>query len=228
MTPANSQRPPANAPGPTSKRRWRIVAMVLLLVAASASVRAELIDRILAVVETSIVTQSDVVAAMRLGLQKAPTTGDPVAAVLDRLIERRLTLTEVDRYAPPEPSAAYIDMRIEQLRLSFPSADAFAAVLKQTGFDEPQLRRYVRDDLRIEAYVQQRFSSAVQPSEEQILDYYRAHPEAFSRNGVLRPFDDAHDDVRLALVAERRAAAIREWLTTLRRRANVTVLYGRP
>jgi hypothetical protein len=202
--------------------------MALLLVAASAPIRAEIIDRILAVVETSIVTQSDVMAAMRLGLQKAPSTGDTVGAVLEKLIERRLTLAEVDRYAPPEPLAAYIEMRVEQLRLPFPSADAFAAVLKQTGLDETQLRRYVRDDLRIEAYVQQRFSSAVQPSEEQILDYYRAHPEAFSRNGVLRPFDDVHDEVRLALVAERRAAAIREWLNTLRRRANVNVLYVTP
>ena len=199
--------------------------LALILVAP---VRAEIIDRILAVVETSIVTQSDVMAAMRLGLQKAPTAGDPVAAVLDKLIERRLTLTEVDRYAPPEPAQAEIDLRIQQIRLSFPSTDAFAAVLKQTGLDETQLRRYVRDDLRIDAYVRQRFGSAVQPSEEQILDYYRAHPELFSRNGVLRPFDDVHEEVRVAVVAERRAAAIREWLTTLRRRANVNVLYVKP
>jgi hypothetical protein len=202
---------------------WGGLALIL-----GAPVRAEIIDRILAVVETSIITQSDVIAATRLGLQKPPVSGDPIAVVLDKLIERRLTLTEVDRYAPPEPSQSDIDLRIQQIRLSFPSTDGFAAVLKQTGLDETQLRRYVRDDLRIDAYVRQRFGSAVQPSEEQILDYYRAHPEAFSRNGVLRPFDDVHEEARVAVVAERRAAAIREWLTTLRRRANVNVLYVTP
>lgn len=186
---------------------------------------AEIIDRVMAVVDNSIVTQSDVAAAMRLGLQKVPRAGDPVAAVVDKLIERRLTLSEVDRYAPPEPAAADIDVRVEQVRRTFASAAALQAVLKETGLDEAQLRRYLRDDLRIDAYLQQRFGSAVQPSEEQILDYYRAHPEEFSANGVLRLYNNAHEDARQALVAERRAGLIREWLTNLRRRANVNVLY---
>jgi hypothetical protein len=199
--------------------------MIGVLVVAASIARAQVIDRILAVVDNSLVTQSDVVAAMRLGLETPAPAADPVAAVVDRLIERQLTLSEVDRYAPPEPSAADINLRVEKMRLSFPSTAAFEAVLNETGLDEAQLRRHVRDDLRIAAYLQQRFGSPVQPSEEQILDYYRTHPGEFSRNGVLRPFDEAHDDVRAALVEERRSAVIREWLTGLRRRANVTVLY---
>jgi len=73
--------------------------------------------------------------------------------------------------------------------------------------------------------LQQRFGSVVQPSEEQILDYYRSHREQFSAGGELRPYGEVHDDIRLTLATERRAGAIREWLTNLRRRANVNVLY---
>lgn len=205
----------------------RGIGLVLTLaVVAGGVLRGEIIDRVLAVVDNSVITQSDVVAAMRLGLEKAPGAADPIAAVLDSLIERRLTLTEVDRYAPPEPSDADVNLRLEQVRLSFPSADAFRAVLAQTGLDEAQLRRHVRDDLRIDAYLQQRFGSAVQPSEEQTLDYYRAHPDQFSRAGTLRPYDDAHDDARRALVAERRRALIRDWVAGLRRRADISVLYA--
>jgi hypothetical protein len=43
-------------------------------------------------------------------------------------------------------------------------------------------------------------------------------------NGVVRSFDDAHDVVRAALIAERRGQTIRDWMSDLRRRANVTVL----
>jgi hypothetical protein len=198
----------------------------LAIVHLMAPAHAEIIDRILAVVENSIVTQSDLVAASRLGLEKAPQDADPVAAILDKLIERRLMLIEVDRYAPPEPSPANIDLRLEQVRLSFPSAAAFQAVLKETGLDEAQLRRRLRDDLRIDAYQQQRFGTVVQPSEDQILEYYRAHPDEFTKDGVLRAFNDVHEDVRQALATERRSRAIREWSANLRRRANVNVLYS--
>jgi hypothetical protein len=197
-----------------------------ILAAAGSIARADVIDRILAVVDNSLVTQSDVVAAMRLGLEVPPAgAADPIAAVVDRLIDRTLTLGEVDRYAPPEPSAAEITLRIEKIRQAFPSPSAFQAVLNETGLDETQLRRRVRDNLRIAGYLQQRFGSPVQPSEDQILDFYRSHPGEFSRNGVLRPFDEAHDEVRAVLLDERRSAVIRDWLTGLRRRANVTVLY---
>lgn len=205
----------------------RRIAVAMVIVAAAGSlVRAQIIDRILAVVDNSIITQSDVAAGMRLGLEKAPGAPDPIAAVLDSLIERRLTLTEVDRYAPPEPSDADVNLRFEQIRLSFPSADALRAVLAQVGLDEAQLRRHLRDDLRIDAYLQQRFGSTVQPSEEETLAYYRAHADQFSKAGTVRPYDDAHDDARRALVAERRNVLIRDWVATLRRRANVSVLYA--
>ncbi|HEX6974863.1 MAG TPA: hypothetical protein VF147_10705 [Vicinamibacterales bacterium] len=187
----------------------------------------EIIDRILAVVGNSIITQSDLVAAERLGLEKAPRGAeDPTAASLERLIERRLMLIEVDRYAPPEPPPANVDLRLEQVRLSFPSLAAFEAVLKETGLDEIQLRRRLRDDLRIDAYLQQRFGTVVQPTEEQILEYYQAHPAEFTTNGVLRSFNEVHEDVRQALATERRSRAIRDWLGNLRRRANVNVLYA--
>lgn len=205
----------------------RIALAALAVVLTGSLVRAQIIDRILAVVDNSIITQSDVVAVMRLGIEKAPGAPDPVAAVLDALIERRLTLTEVDRYAPPEPSAADVDLRFERIRRAFPSTTAFQAVLSQTGLDETQLRRHLRDDLRIDAYLQQRFGSVVQPSEDQILGYYRAHQDQFSASGVVRPFDEVHDDALRALVAERRRALIREWTASLRRKGNVSVLYLR-
>lgn len=207
-------------------RVFRGVAVVAAVLALGVPVRAEIIDRILAVVDNSLIMQSDVMAAIRLGLEKPERDADPVGAVLDRLIQRRLTLTEVDRYAPPEPAEADINLRLEQVKLAFPTVTAMDTVLKETGFDVPQLRRYLRDELRIQAYLQQRFGSVVQPSEQQVLEYFQAHPDRFSSGGVLRPFDEAHDEARQALVTERRAGLIHDWIASLRRRANVNVLYA--
>ncbi len=186
----------------------------------SATVRAEIIDRILAVVDGALVTQSDVIVAVRLGLVPAGAP-DPASAALDGLIERRLMLSEVDRYAPPDPPEADVDRHVGDIRAR--AGAQFDSILLQCGISVDQLRRQVRDDLRIDAYLQQRFG-AMQPSEEEILQYYRDHPAAFSQNGVVRPFDEAHDVARAALVAERRGATIRDWIAGLRRRANVNVL----
>ena len=200
-------------------RRWPLVAMGIVLAIAIA--RAEVIDRILAVVDGALITQSDAAAAIRLGLVAGPA--DPLAAVVDRLIERHLLLREVDRYAPPDPREAEVDRAVIEIRDRTGTPAQFEAILLQTGFSLDQLRRHVRDDLRIEAYLQQRFGT-VQPSEEEIQLYYREHAAQFTQGGVVRPLGEARDVVKAALVAERRAETIRGWLADLRRRANVNVV----
>jgi hypothetical protein len=201
------------------RRRWWLVTMGIGL--AIGMMRAEVIDRILAVVDGAIITQSDAAAAIRLGLVAGPA--DPLSGVVDRLIERRLMLREVDRYAPPDPAEADVDRTVAEIRARAGTPAQFDAILLQTGFGVDQLRRHVRDDLRIESYLQQRFG-AVQPTEEEILQYYREHAAQFTQGAVVRPFDEAHDVVKAALVAERRAATIREWLADLRRRADVSIV----
>jgi hypothetical protein len=201
------------------RRRWWLVTMGIGL--AIGMMRAEVIDRILAVVDGAIITQSDAAAAIRLGLVAGPA--DPLAGVVDRLIERRLMLREVDRYAPPDPAEADVDRTVTEIRARAGTPAQVDAILLQTGFGVDQLRRHVRDDLRIDSYLQQRFG-AVQPTEDEILHYYREHAAQFSQGAVVRPFAEAHDVVKAALVAERRAATIRDWLADLRRRANVNIV----
>jgi hypothetical protein len=202
--------------------KQQLAALVLsaALVPAAGSA-AEIIDRILAVVDGAIIMQSDVRVAMRLNLVPSAGAPDPASAVLERLIERQLILSEVDRYAPPDPAQADIDRHVADIRSR--AGAEFESVLQLGGIGLEQLRRDVRDDLRIEAYLQQRFGS-IQPTEEEILQYYRAHPDSFSQGGAVRSFADAHDSARAALIVERRGETIREWLSGLRRRANVNVL----
>jgi hypothetical protein len=191
------------------------------VVVSVVELRAQIIDRILAVVDGAIIMQSDVMIATRLGLVPGAGASDPTAAVLERLIERQLILSEVDRYAPADPAEADVERNVADIRLR--AGAQFDSILLAGGIGLDQLRRHVRDDLRIESYLQQRFG-AVQPTEEEILQYYRDHAAAFTQNGVLRPFDDAHDAARAALIADRRVETIRDWVAGLRRRANINVL----
>jgi hypothetical protein len=132
----------------------------LTMIAAPA--RAETIDRVLAVVAGQLITLTDVTAARDLGLQPSDSAADPVRAVLSRLIDRELILAEVDRYAPPEPTAEAVDREVERIRAQFSSADGLASALARSGIDEKHLRETLRQDLRIRAYLDQRFASAQQ------------------------------------------------------------------
>ena len=203
----------------------KILAALLAAAALGGGVaRAEIIDRILAVVDGSIITQSDLLGALRLGLLGPEPSRASIPEVLDRLIERRLILSEVERYAPPDPPDAEVDRRVAELRAAAGSAADVESTLKVTGITPEQLRRLVRDELRINSYLEQRFGAAIQPVEEEILQYYRDHQARFTRGGTVVPYADARGEARAALAAERRSATIGQWVSSLRRRANVNVL----
>ncbi len=203
--------------------RLRVALLVLAL--APLPGHAEIIDRILAVVAGQLITLSDVRGVTQLGLETPPPGEDPVRAVLNTLIERQLMLVEVERYAPPEPTAEAINSRIDAIRARFPDALAFEVALHRIGMTGEHLRRYIRDTLRIELYLQQRFTATIQPTDDEVAAYYRLHAGEFVRDGQTIPYADARMGARAALIDERRAALVQDWLAGLRRRADIVDLY---
>jgi hypothetical protein len=196
----------------------RRAVLALLLLVAPVAAGADIIDRVFAVVDGALITQSDVLGAIRVGTVIVQAAPDPVPAVLDSLIERRLILAEVDRYAPPDPAEADVVRAFEGVRTRV-GPGALESALSQTGSSPDQLRRFLRDDLRIQAYLQQRFGT-IQPAESDVAQYYRDHPAEFGQ----RSLAEAHDTVVAALTMERRAAVIKDWVAGLRRRANINIL----
>ena len=122
---------------------------ILAILLCGLRVQAEVIDRILATVGGGLVLQTDAVAAVRLGFVQVPANQEPLQWTLDRLIERRLMLMEVDRFGPPEPPLAEVDRRLQQIDERIGSGERLDAILRETGLSVDQLRLYVRDDLRI-------------------------------------------------------------------------------
>lgn len=110
------------------------------------------LDRVVARVGTSALTQTDVEAAAAFGIVDRQA-GDPVK----QMIERRLIIAEVNRFPPPEPTEMAINDQVAKMK-AITGAET-AAVMKRTGVDEKRLSELARETLRIEAYVAQRFGS---------------------------------------------------------------------
>jgi hypothetical protein len=168
------------------------IALTVLVMTTAAS--AEIIDRIVAVVGGQIISKSDVDAAVAFGL----------ASNLQELIDRTLMLKEVRRVAPPDPAAAALEARVALIRARFSTAEAFAHALEAGGLNDEAVRAYAADDLRLTAYLDERFTSASLLTDEEVRQ--------------------AGESARARLTAERRQTLVNAWIAELRRRTEITVL----
>jgi hypothetical protein len=134
----------------------------------------ELIDRVLAVAGGAVITLSDVRTARELGRVDVEYSPDPVREALSRLIDRALILEEVDRFAPPEPQASAIDASFAAVAARFGSPADFDALLARLGVDQPYVRELLREDLRIRAYLDQRFTTGSPEEQVRMVDEWVA------------------------------------------------------
>ncbi|HEX6322851.1 MAG TPA: hypothetical protein VFZ36_03925 [Vicinamibacterales bacterium] len=192
--------------------------------AAIATAHQSTIDRLAAVVGGEPIFLSDVREVVRLRLLDpagalAPLVDAPGASeesrALVRMINRRLVLAEVARYSQAPPPAADVAA----------AEKAWAARFDAVPARDPAfVRAFLIDTLRIDRYIDQRFTAAAQPTRDEARAYFDANPARFSRAGAPARFEDVEDEARNRLAEERRLAMVREWLDALRERGNVRVV----
>jgi len=174
------------------------------------------LDRVLARIGSTAVTQTDVRAAVGLGLIEATTEG---ADALNQTIDRQLMLSEVARFPPPEPSAAAIDQQAAAMKMR--AGANLKVLMRDTGLDDARLRDLARDTLRIQTYVTQRFGTSRQVSDDDVRHYYDEHPAEFTRNDQKIPYADAEASARQLASAARLRESIAQWVRDLRMRSEV-------
>ncbi len=181
----------------------------------------QLIDRVLARIDGIPITLTDVQSAIGLGIAQAASGGDAITTGLQQMIDRQLELTEVQRFPPPEPPAAAV--MAEAARLKMNAGARLPALMQSTGLTEQRITDIARDNLRIAAYLDQRFGTVVQVTDEEIEDYYQAHQAEFTRGGEAIPFEEAEPAARQRLSLERRRTTVDQWLGDLRMRAEIAL-----
>ena len=177
-------------------------------------------DYVVARVGDESIFATDVRTAIGLGLVELGTYSDPEEAALEGLIDRRLMLREILRGSPPDPGAAAIDAEIARMK-SYAGV-TLQSVMTANGIDEERLRRIARDTLRIQLFLDTRFPRLTNVSEDDARQYFKAHQDAFRRNGELMTFEQASATARDLAAQERRNARIQQWLVGLQRRTDVT------
>jgi hypothetical protein len=180
----------------------------------------QLLDRVLARVDGAPITLTDVQAAIGLGIIQVGS-GDAIAEGTQQMVDRQLQLTEVQRFPPPEPSPDAVAR--EGARLKMNAGPRLPMLMQSTGLTEQRIADVARENLRIAAYLDQRFGTTVQVSDEEVAAYYRTHEAEFTRGGGTVPYEEAEPIARQRASNERRRAIVSQWVRDLRSRADVTV-----
>ncbi len=192
------------------------IGSLTVAVLLAATLPAEIIDRVAAVVGRQVITQSEVEREVRLERFFGAPSPNP-QQVLQRLIRQRLVFQEMEQTALPELTPEEVDQWLSTARP--PQADP-----ARHGLQPPDLAEYGRRQLQLEKFLDLRFKAGVQVSEQEVEAYYktRLRPE-MERRGVqpLPALEAVRDRVEKAVTEERVNQLMEEWMNELRQRARV-------
>ena len=179
------------------------------------------LDRVLAVVSGSVILESDVRSFVALGLVDESVTGQSNEEVTSYLIRRRLIIDEIERYGLQEPLESMVELRMIEVLESFSSEKKLSTVLENVGLSLEDLRQLIKDDVKLENYIEKRFSGMSVPTESQLQQYYDLNQDDFRTNGIVLPFGDVRRQVLKKLEDRMRIDLVAEWVEDLQRRGDV-------
>jgi hypothetical protein len=90
-------------------------------------------------------------------LKLVDATQDTDQAYVEALVNRRLMLSEVRRTASPEPGDQAVDARYAEWQRRLGATDV-RALLVQAGMSEAGSRAWIRDEVRLQTYLNVRFA----------------------------------------------------------------------
>jgi len=208
-------------------RKWITTAAMFigLLPLPSSSRAQEVIDRIVARVETDIILLSDVRQLNRYQVfmdGKAQSDAD----ILNRLIDQWIVRSEANVARFPQPSDDDVNRSIDRLKRSFSSPEEFQLRQKQSGISDDEIRRFVRAQLYLSNYLDSRFRSAIQIDEKAVEDFYKTRvvPRAESRGQTPPTLENARDFIQEALVQRAINEQADRWLKESRARVRVEIM----
>jgi hypothetical protein len=199
--------------------------LAALLAVSGHSPAQELVDRVVAKVESDIILLSDV---RELGRYQTFLDGKPQSDVdiLNRLIDQWIVRSEATAARFPQPSESDVDRSIDRLKRSFSSDEEYEARKKQAGLTDEDVRQFMRARLFLSNYLDSRFRPVIQIDEKEIENFYKTRvvPRAESRGQTPPTLENARDFIQEALVQRAINEQADRWLKESRARVRVEIL----
>jgi len=197
----------------------------LLCVFLSKSGEAEIVDRIVAVVNDEVITLTDVKIVEAFGLSddmEEAQGGDNQRLILDNLINQKLVIQLASEgvVVDEEEIESYLSEIIQDI-----DPDLAEKELIRFGLDWDDLKTYLRDKLLYQKILSNRFDLGVIVSIEEIEGFYeQVYVPAQREKGLEpQPMIEVLDQIEGSLKRDKVKGQVEKWVSNLRREANIQI-----
>jgi SurA-like protein len=222
---------------PPSNVRYLCLALSTFLVFAGAvPAPAEIIDRILAVVNQQIITLGDVEQERKfqeMGLSEMDALQNREAKekqvqfdLTQRLIEQNLIRQQIQQFPGTEVSAEGIATQIASIRDKFGGAERWEQTLRTLHITQEELKSRVEWQLQVMKFLDYRFRQFVIVDQKEIRDYYSNNLlPALAAKGIKEqpPLPEVEEKIREILTEEKLDVQLDEWLKSLKESASIEI-----
>ena len=197
--------------------------------------KAEVIDRLMAVVNGQIITLGDVEqeTKMRQLDRIAEKKGETIAPssqsanqelVVQYLIEQALIREQIQQFPGIEVSDDQIDAQLAAIHSNAGGPERLTAL----GIDIAEVRKRIQWQLQVMKFVDYRFRQFIVVDSNEIDAYYRNQflPALQKRNALPAPdLAQVEEQIRKILIEEKLNLQVEEWLASLRKDATIEIFH---
>ena len=202
---------------------WGILTTLLVIVLMFPfALQAELVDRIVATVNTEVITESELSCAVALNQRLGNADKDRIAleaTTLDGLINRRLLVQEAHRLKFVEVTEQELSAEVEHVAKRFSSDKEFGDFLATLDMTRQDLARMLGEQLLVERFVEKKVGLFVRVTREEAESYFNEHAAEFKD----KRFQDVQKMISALLTEKKMGLQLTQYLAELRGRANIRV-----
>ena len=208
----------------------------MMIIAGTQLELAEIIDRIVAVVNRQIITLSDVEQErkfLEIGIGEADDLRDQPEKkkeirleLTEKLIEQNLILQQMQEFPGLDVSPEEIESQIVSIRRKLGSAEEWEQLLNRLHITLEDVKMRVKWQLQAMKLFDYRFRQFVVVDQQEIEGYYRNEfLTELRRKGITEqpPLPEVEEKIQAILIEEKLNAQIEDWLKSLRDSAAIEI-----
>ncbi len=202
------------------------VCVVAVLALASPRSDAEVIDRIVAIVNGHVILQSDwedslCYEAFSSGRPLDQLTAADRKTALDHLIDQELLREQLRAPDSSHASPEQVAQRVAEIRKQYPNAETesgWQALLERYGLNQEDLKNRVAAQLDLMSLVDSRLRPAVNIDNKSIASYYQQEllPQLHESGGQSVPLAEVSGKIKELLTQKKITQLLTAWLESLR------------
>jgi hypothetical protein len=216
-----------------SELLMKFIRNLVLMCLAAASVRAEIVDRMVAVVNGHVITWSAVLAdanyqAFRSGGEPVTTLqGEALKIAISKMADQELLRNEEANTPETVTDNAVAERVLQSIRQRFPGPGEFARALADFHLTEEYVNDRVAQDSSLLTFIDDRLRPQARVLPGEIEVYYRTvlvPKVGAQRQNTAPPLDQVSGDIEKVLTEQEINRLLDEWLAQLRSRAHIRIV----